>query len=235
VADIEEMVDVATVAATDTVGDGMAPLYTDAAPAPPAPPAASLAAPVATRLTFGQRIGRALIALLIALFSAVLLAPLALALLAALAAVVADGLAALAIARFIAQGALIQAGDAINLLSVASRVGFLAIGYLGLLCALMTLLAGLLGRGQGRLFIIPGALLTASALVLVGASAALCWPLLAPLLTMLAGLAPPRVVALAVALYLILDTVTLAGLLADTHETRRRWLRLRRKRSSTRT
>ncbi len=227
-ADIEEMVDVATVAKTDTVGDGMAPMYADAAPAPPI--TASLASPVAARLTFWQRIGRALVALLSALFCAVLLAPLALALLAALAALLADGLAALAIARLVAQGALIQAGDAMNLLSVASRVGFLAIGYLGLLCALMTLLAGLLGRGQGRLFIIPGALLTASALVLVGASVALCWPLLAPLLAILALLAPPRAILLAVALYLILDTVTLASLLADTRETRRRWLRLRRTR-----
>jgi hypothetical protein len=218
VADIEEAVDGATVTATETPtdmpGDGMAPMYADAAP-------------VAARLTFWQRTGRALIVLLSALISAVLLAPLALALLAALAALLADGLAALAIARLVAQGALIQAGDAMNLLSVASRVGFLAVGYLGLLCALMTLLAGLLGRGQGRLFIIPGALLTASALVLVGASAALCWPLLTPLL---AGLAPPHAVSLAVALYLILDTVTLASLLADTRETRRRWLRLRRKR-----
>ena len=224
-ADIEESVDVATVTATDVAGDGMAPMYADVAPDPTL--IARSAAPVAARLTFWQRIGRALIVLLCALISAALLAPLALALLAALAALLADGLAALAIARLVAQGALIQAGDAMNLLSVASRVGFLAVGYLGLLCALMTLLAGLLGRGQGRLFIIPGALLTASALVLVGASVALCWPLLAPLL---AGLALPRAVSLAVALYLILDTVSLASLLADTRETRRRWLRLRRKR-----
>ena len=227
-ADIEDTGDVAMATPTETLGDGMAPLYADAAPVPSI--TASLAAPVAARLTFWQGIGRALIIVVCALICAVLLAPLALALLAALAALLADGLAALTIARFVAQGAIIQAGDAINLLSVASRVGFLALGYLGLLCALITLLAGLLGRGQGRLFIIPGALLTASALVLVGASAALCWPLLTPLLAIVAILAPPRAVALAVALYLILDAVTLATLLADTRETRRRWLRLRRKR-----
>jgi hypothetical protein len=171
---------------------------------------------------------RGLIVLLCALLCTALLAPLALALVAALVALVADGLAALTIARLVAQGALLQTGDAMNVLSVSSRVGFLAVGYLGLFCALMTLLAGLLGRGQGRLFIIPGALLTASGLVLVCVSVALCWPLLAPLLALVAA---PRVALLAVALYLALDTVALATLLADTRETRRRWFSRRRTRA----
>lgn len=225
-ANIEAMDNAAPDAAPDAVGEKTP----DAAIAPAPLTKSSGAIPAAQAapgLTHWQRIQRGLLIMFCALVCAVLLAPLALALVAALAALAADGLAALTIGRLVAQGAIVQAGNAMNLLSVASRVGFLAVGYLGLFCALMTLLAGLLGRGQGRLFIIPGVLLTASGLVLVGAGVALCWPLLAGLLTLLAA---PSAAALAVALYLALDTVALATLLADTRETRRRWLRRRRQR-----
>jgi hypothetical protein len=163
---------------------------------------------------------RGLIVAVSALVYVVLLAPVALAVVAAVAALATDGLAALTIVRLIKDGSLLQTGAAMNALSVASRIGFLAVGYLGLLFALNALLAGLLGRGQGRLFIIPGALLTASALVLLATSVALCWPLLALLNA-------PGAALIVAALYVALDTVALAMLFADARDVRR-WFSVRR-------
>ena len=170
----------------------------------------------ARRLTVWQRAMRSLLVGVTTLISVVLLAPIVVALGAALWALVTETIATLTIVRLIHQGSFLQTADAMGALSVASRVGFAAIGYLGLYCSLMALLAGLMGRGRGRLFIIPGALLTASALILFATSVALCWPLVEPLQV-------PRAVLVGVALYLTLDTVTLATLLVDARETRRRW------------
>lgn len=170
----------------------------------------------APQLTIWQRALRSVLVGATTLIGVALLAPLVIALVAALWALVTETIATLTIVRLVHQGSFLQTADAMGALSVASRVGFAAIGYLGLCCSLMALLAGLLGRGKGRLFVIPGALLTASALALFASSIALCWPLLAPLHA-------PRALLLGVALYLILDTVTLATLLVDARQTRRRW------------
>lgn len=178
--------------------------------------------PTPTRLTATQQIQRAGVALLAGAICAALLAPVVVALLTALAALLLDALALVDIGRLLARGALMQLDTPLQAMSVVSRLGLVAIGYLGLVCALITLLAGLLGRGRGRLYIVPGALLTASALALLVASAALCWSLLAPF----ARVAPPGAL-LALALYLTLDTVALATLLADTRQTRRQWRRAR--------
>ncbi len=176
------------------------------------------------RPTIWQHTLRGLVIGVSALISVVLLAPLVTALVAALWALVTEMIATLTIVRLVHQGSFLQTVDAMGALSVASRVGFAAIGYLGLYCSLLALQAGLLGRGRGRLFVIPGALLTASALVLFAVSIALCWPLLAPLQA-------PRALLIGVALYLIVDTVALAALLVDARETRRRWSVRRRSRS----
>lgn len=181
---------------------------------------ATVAAAPPARLTASQQTRRALIVPLVGIACAMLLAPLLVALVTAFVAILADALALVNIVWLLVHGELLQADIPLRALSIASRLGLMAIGYLGLLCALMTLLAGLLGRGRGRLFIIPGALLTASALALFAASVGLAWPLLAPL-------ALPRVVLLAIALYLTLATVALATLLADTQQTRARWRRAR--------
>lgn len=205
----------------------------DATPAPyaDAPPSdgASPAAPTLddtepphvtpTRPTRGQRKLPRRKRLAKTLVWAVALAPLVIALLAALGAFITEGVAAIDLAILFRRSAFLQMGDPMNALSVASRVGFLAIGYLGLFCALMALLAGALGRGRGRLFIIPGALLTASALVLFAASIALCWPLVAPLAALPL---PYRIGLLVIGAYVLLDTVALAAALADTRQTRRR-------------
>jgi len=172
-------------------------------------------APLARR----QRMLRGLVSLAATLICVVALAPPVVALLAALAAFITEVVAVVNVVILFRQGAFLQMADAMNALSVASRVGFLAVGYLGLFCALMALLSGMLGRGRGRLFMIPGALLTASALVLFATSLALCWPLVAPL----AALALPYRIGLAIiGAYVLLDTVTLATVLADTRQTRRR-------------
>jgi hypothetical protein len=181
---------------------------------------AAVAATLPARLTASQQMRRALAVSLACVVCATLLAPFLVALVTAFVAILADALALANIVWLLVQGELLQADIPLRALSIASRLGLMAIGYLGLLCALMTLLAGLLGRGRGRLFIIPGALLTASALALFAASVGLAWPLLAPL-------ALPRVVLLAIALYLTLATVALATLLADTQQTRARWRRAR--------
>jgi hypothetical protein len=180
----------------------------------------SVAATPPVRLMASQHPRRALIVSLACVVCATLLAPFLVALVTAFVAILADALALANIVWLLVHGGLLQADIPLRALSIASRLGLMAIGYLGLFCALMTLLAGLLGRGRGRLFIIPGALLTASALALFAASVGLAWPLLAPLDL-------PRAVLLAVALYLTLATVALATLLADTRQTRAHWRRAR--------
>lgn len=178
------------------------------------------ATPLPARLTAPQQVQRTLIMLVAGMVCAALLAPVVLALVTAVVAIVADALALADILWLMVHGELMQADIPLRALGIASRLGLLAIGYLGLCCALMTLLAGLLGRGRGRLFIIPGGLLTASALALFATSVALAWPLLAPLEL-------SRATLLAIALYLTFATVALTTLLADTRQTRRRWLRAR--------
>jgi hypothetical protein len=173
-----------------------------------------------TRVTAPQQMQRALIVLLAGVVCVALLAPFIVALVTAFGALLTAALSVADILWLLAHSELIQADIPLRALGVASRLGLMAIGYLGLICALMTLLAGLLGRGRGRLFIIPGALLTASALALFATSVALAWPLLAPLDL-------SRVALLGVALYLTLATIALATLLADTRQTRHRWLRAR--------
>lgn len=184
--------------------------------------------PTPTRMTFLQHVERSVLIAAVLLVSAVLLAPIALAVIAAIWALVTDTLATVTIVQLIQRGSLLETGDAMSALSIASRIGFLAVGYLGFFFALMSLLAGLLGRGRGRLFIIPGALLTASGLVLLATSVALCWPLLAPLHATPGAL-------IAIGAYFALDAIAVATLLADTHETRRRWRAARRRRAPTAT
>lgn len=208
-ADTDHTTPETTVAARLTAPDDIALPRHDTPPAP-------------TRLSFLQHVERAALIACVLLVSVVLLAPIALAVIAAIWALVTDALAVASIVQLIRRGNLLETGDAMNALSIASRIGFLAIGYLGFFFALMSLLAGLLGRGRGRLFIIPGALLAASGLVLLATSVALCWPLLAPL-----HATPGALIALG--LYFALDAIALATLLADTHETRRRWRAARRK------
>lgn len=178
--------------------------------------------PAPARLGATQQIQRACVVLLAGAICAALLAPAIVALLTALAALLVDALALVEIGRLLAQGAFLRLDTPLYAMSVISRLGLVAIGYLGLVCALITLLAGLLGRGRGRLFIVPGALLTASGLALFATSVALCWPLLAPF-----ARSAPSGALLALALYLTIDTVALATLLADTRQTRRRWRRAR--------
>ena len=173
-----------------------------------------------TRLTASQQMRRALVVSLTGIVCATLLTPFLVALVTAFVAILAGALALANIVWLLVHGELLQADIPLRALGIASRLGLMAIGYLGLLCALMTLLAGLLGRGRGRLFIIPGALLTASALALFATSVALAWPLLEPLDL-------PRAVLLVIALYLTLATVALATLLVDTRQTRARWRRAR--------
>ncbi len=173
------------------------------------------------RLTSWQQAERAALVAVALLIVLVLVAPIVLALVAMVWALVTDSAAAVNVARLLREGRLLETEPAMNSLSVASRIGFVAIGYLGYFFALMALLAGLLGRGRGRLFIIPGALLTGSALILLFTSGALAWPLITLLGASHGALA-------ALAFYALLDAVALATTLADTRYTRRQWRRARR-------
>lgn len=204
----------------DAGADTPAPTDTEAPESVSGAERAANSRPSSARLTATQQILRAGVALLAGIVCGALLAPAVLALLMALAALLLDAQALVDIGRLLAQGALMRLDTPLHTMGIVSRLGLVAIGYLGLVCALITLLAGLLGRGRGRLYIVPGALLTASGLALFTASVALCWPLLAPF----ARVAPPGA-PLALALYLTLDTVALATLLADTRQTRRPWRR----------
>lgn len=208
--------------AQDAIGDIPASSDAEAAESASGDLPAADPQPTPTRLTATQQIQRAGVVLLAGVICATLLAPAILALLTALAALLLDALALVDIGLLLAQGALTRLDMPLQAMSVVSRLGLVAIGYLGLVCALITLLAGLLGRGRGRLFIVPGALLTASGLALFATSVALCWPLLAPF-----AHATPLGALLALALYLAIDTVALATLLADTRQTRRSWRRAR--------
>lgn len=65
----------------------------------------------------------------------------------------------------------------LNTLETAERVGFLALGYLALLFALMTLMGGLLGRRWGRLYILPGAIFTLTAMAIISVGLLFAQPL----------------------------------------------------------
>lgn len=198
-------------------GEGAPPPDEDASPAPAeispvtTPPTnvaeatETVAADQATspRPPDARRARRGLIAVTLGIVGALLFTPIIVATLAALWALVTGVLAALTIADLIHQGNLLESGDAMNALSVASHIGFAALGYLGLFSSLVTLLTGLNSRGPGRLFIVPGALLTASALVLFATSIAISLPLLA-------ASHAPRLWLIGGALYLDIDAAALA-------------------------
>ena len=102
-------------------------------------------------------------------------------------------------------------------LDTAGRAGFVAAGYLALIFALMTLMAGLFGRRWGRLFILPGAVFTATSLALLGLALVYAAPLLAPVLAALGA----QVWWLAVAAaYGMVDAVLVSGVMVDARLTR---------------
>lgn len=203
-------------------------------PSPPEPPDSSEDEPISTpdapsptttdpvsvtttpTLKWSTRIA---LAFALPIAGVILLAPVVIAAVVVIAAAVTDGLAALTAARLLVQGHLLQAGQAMNVILSASRLGFLALGYLGLFTALIALADGLLGRGRGRLFIIPGIILTGSALILFATSVVVATPLLASLHLSHRTLA-------ALALVFVVNAVAIATFLADTRDTRRRWIRL---------
>ena len=106
-------------------------------------------------------------------------------------------------------------------LDTASRVAFLGVSFFALLFALMLLMAGLLGRRWGRLFIAPGLVFTAPTLVcyVVG------WLWLTPVAAR-HGVSPLAQASLAA--YMLLDAVVLAAALCDMRPTLRRARRMAR-------
>lgn len=162
-----------------------------------------------------KRSTRILLAFALPVAGIILLTPIVVAGVVVVAAAITDVVAALTVARLLLQGHLLQAGQAMNIILAASRLGFLALGYLGLFTALIALADGLMGRGRGRLFIIPGVILTGVALVLFATSVYIATPLLATLHL------PHRTLA-ALALVFAVNAVAIATFLADTRNTRRR-------------
>ena len=98
-------------------------------------------------------------------------------------------------------------------LDIAARAGFLAIGYLALIFALIALMAGLLGRGWGRLFILPGVVFSATALALIGVGVAFAAPLVNLLPIPAAWLIP-------LAMYALVDAILVSSVLVDVRPTR---------------
>lgn len=174
------------------------------------------AAPRGRRRT-APRQGPALAAPLIAvaIFLAMVIAPMA----AAIAALWAAGTALISLARIVLlarAGQTLTSADIPALLrglETAARVGFLAIGYLALIFALMTLMGGLFGRGWGRLFILPGAIFSATALALLCLGVVLAAPLANHLPMPQAWLIPPAV-------YALVDAILVSGMLVDVRLTR---------------
>ncbi len=103
--------------------------------------------------------------------------------------------------------------ELLNSLDIAARAGFLAIGYLALIFALIALMAGLFGRGWGRLFILPGAAFSATALALLGIGAVFAPPLVHLLPVPAAWLIP-------LAMYALVDAVLVSSVLVDVRPTR---------------
>lgn len=200
------------------------------APSPPEPPDGGKGEPVSAPNTSAprptgqvnttstlKRSTRIALAFVLPIVGIVLLAPVVVAIIVVVGAAVTDVLAGLNVARLLFQGHLLQAGQAISVIISASRLGFLALGYLGLFTALIALADGLLGRGRGRLFIIPGAILTGCALFLFAVSVYLATPLLVALHLSHRTLA-------ALALVFVVNAVAIATFLADARDTRRRWI-----------
>ncbi|HEX9036260.1 MAG TPA: hypothetical protein VF808_04655 [Ktedonobacterales bacterium] len=98
-------------------------------------------------------------------------------------------------------------------LDAAGRAGFVASGYLALVFALMTLMAGLFGRWWGRLFIVPGAVFTVTALILLGIGVWLEAPVMGAL-----GLPANWVIALGA--YALADAAFVSAALVDARFTR---------------
>jgi hypothetical protein len=98
-------------------------------------------------------------------------------------------------------------------LDTAARAGCLAISYLALIFALMALMAGLFGRGWGRLFILPGATFTITALALICLAVIFAAPL--------ANHLPiPTVWLIPLAIYALVDAILVSGVMIDTRLTR---------------
>ena len=138
---------------------------------------------------------------------------------AAIVALWAAGTALIALSRLVT---LARSGQALtslttpallHALDVATRAGFLAVGYFALIFALMTLMAGLFGRSWGRLFILPGAIFTALALALIGIGIVLAAPLTPDLPIPAAWLIP-------LAMYALVDAVLVSGVFVDARLTR---------------
>ncbi len=150
-----------------------------------------------------------------ALFLVLAIAPVA----ALLAALWASGSALVSLARLVM---LIQAGQALSspatpallgALDTAARAGFLAIDYLALIFALITLMAGLFGRGWGRLFVLPGAVFSVTALALMVIGALVAAPLANELSMPAAWLVP-------LMLYALIDAALVSAVFVDLRQTR---------------
>lgn len=138
--------------------------YTLLAPTPAQRPARSVS-PL-------KRLAHALLGVLIG-------APVALALAIVVWAGATGAIAITHIVRLVLSGDIAPAGQADLQLNVSSRLGFLALGDIALTFSLLTLFVGLSTRRRGRLFAIPGFLLTATSLTMLLAGVYLAWPALA--------------------------------------------------------
>jgi hypothetical protein len=98
-------------------------------------------------------------------------------------------------------------------LETVERVGFLALSYLALIFALITLMGGLLGRRWGRLYILPGAIFTATAMALFTVGLLFAAPLAAK-----TPVSEDWLIALAI--YALMDAPVVSGALVDTRLTR---------------
>lgn len=187
----------------------------DSAPAPRTAPLAAIS-PGARKRSFPRLVAAFAASIVTFAFTLVLvIAPLA----ATIVAVWASWTAANALARLVT---LTRSGQALSspttptllrTLDTAGRAGFLAIGYLALIFALITLMAGMIGRGWGRLFILPGVAFSTIALTLMGVGVMFATPLTKDLPLPASWLIP-------LAIYALIDAVLVSGVLVDARLTR---------------
>lgn len=124
-------------------------------------------------------------------------------------AIVASLRALWTILHLLLAGNLDDASASLPQIDIAVRVGVLCGGYAVLLCALVVLMTGLLGRRWRRLFLLPAAILLPAGFILF------------VLGTQLVSTAPPGTTSvpltwhLPLSIYLLLDAVLLAGFLPD--------------------
>lgn len=171
------------------------------------------ASPTSNRSSMSGRVRRVLGEIAswgaVVLVLAVLFAPPVALLIAGCWSVVAYVTSAVTLYKLIAASRLADLLGPLQTLDMAGRIAATSAGFYALLCGLLVLAAGLLGKRWRRLFLVPGTVLSIPAALAFYLALRLTLDAIAPRYS-LSGIAQA-----ALTIYLLLDAVLLAGLLVD--------------------